>query len=176
MDLQGAPNFRGCYQCMKCSAGCPVVSFMDYKPHQVIQMVGLEMIAPLLSSRTIWVCASCYTCSTRCPNEVNVAGIIDRLRQAALHENAEVAEKDVLLFHKAFLNDIRAYGRIHELSMMARYKVTARRYLDDMKLGWRMFARGKLRLFPSLVRDRRGVARLFGEEGRGKVKSHEKPA
>ena len=166
MEAQMLSEVRDCYQCQKCSAGCPVVSFMDYKPHQVIQMVNLGQLDPLLSSKTIWVCASCYTCSTRCPNEVNVAGVMDGLRERALAEKATPAEERVRLFHRAFLDDVRTYGRLHELSMMARYKMATRTYFDDMRLGWRMFTRGKLRLFPSFVRNRKEIARLFAKENR----------
>lgn len=150
-----------CFQCSKCSAGCPVVSFMDYKPHQVIQMVNLGMIGDLLSSRTIWVCASCYSCSTRCPNDVDVAKVMDWLRQKAGSEKIPPAEKEIALFHKCFLQSIRAFGRVHELSLMARYKLAAGKYLDDMELGWKMFARGKLRLLPARARNRKEIADLF---------------
>ncbi len=156
-------RFHDCFQCAKCSAGCPVVSFMDYKPHQVIQMVNLGMADRLLSSRTIWVCASCYTCSTRCPNDVDVAKVMDWLRQTAIREKAVPAEREVALFHEAFLGSIRAFGRVHELSLMARYKVAAKRYLDDMGLGWKMFAKGKLRLRPARVRERKEITRIFAE-------------
>src|SRR5208282_6933922 len=142
MEAQALSTVRDCYQCQKCSAGCPVASFMDYKPHQVMQMVNLGTIVPLLASHTIWICASCYTCSTRCPNEVNVAGVMDSLRQRALSEKVVIAEEKVRLFHRAFLEDVRTFGRIHELSMMARYKMATRTYFDDMRLGWRMFSRG----------------------------------
>ena len=150
-----------CFQCSKCSAGCPVVSFMDYKPHQVIQMVNLGMIDDLLSCRTIWVCASCYSCSTRCPNDVDVARVMDWLRQKALAEKTPPAEKEVALFHKSFLQSIQTFGRVHELSLMARYKLAAKKYRDDAGLGWKMFARGKLRLLPARVKNRKQITDLF---------------
>jgi heterodisulfide reductase subunit C2 len=157
---------RDCFQCQKCSAGCPVAPFMDFKPHQVIQMVNLGRIAPLLASHAIWICASCYTCSTRCPNEIDVAGVFDELRRRSVSEKTTPAETGVRLFHQAFLSDIRTYGRVHELSMMARYKLATRRYLDDARLGWLMFLRGKLKLLPSIVKSRRAMARLFAENDR----------
>ena len=150
-----------CFQCQKCSAGCPVAFAMDYKPHQVIQMVSLGMEDRLLACKTIWICASCYTCSTRCPNDIDVAGIMDRLRQTALKTHVPPAERDVPLFHKAFLDSIRSHGRVHELSMMVRYKMATRRYFDDMKLGWKLFTKGKLRLFPARVADRKGIKDVF---------------
>ncbi len=166
MESHAALNVEECYQCQKCSAGCPVAAFMDYKPHQVIQMVALGMTQPLLSSHTIWICASCYTCTTRCPNEVNVAAVIDRLRQTALEESIPPAEARTVLFHRAFLQSVRSYGRIHELSMMTRYKSASKTYFADMRLGLGMFRRGKLRLVPSFVKGRKEVSRLFPKENR----------
>ena len=156
-------NTEACFGCQKCSAGCPVALHMDYKPHQVMQMLALGMYDRLLACKTIWVCASCYTCSTRCPNDIDVAAVMDRLRQRALREGVVPAEKDVPLFHRAFLDSIRAHGRVHELSMMARYKMATHRYLDDMKLGFKMFTKGKLKLLPSRITDRNRIKDMFSK-------------
>ncbi len=94
---------QDCYQCQKCSAGCPVAFAMDYKPNQIMQMVSLGMKERVLSCKTIWVCASCYTCSTRCPNDIDIAKVMDWLRQTAIREGVPPAEKEVALFHSTFL-------------------------------------------------------------------------
>ena len=156
-------NVQDCYQCQKCSAGCPVAFAMDYKPNQIMQMIALGMKDRVLSSKTIWVCASCYTCSTRCPNDIDIAGVMDWLRQSALREGVVPAEKEVPLFHAALLDSIRSHGRVYELGMMARYKMKTGRLLDDMKLGWKMFRKGKLKLFPSGVKRKKEVTELFRE-------------
>jgi heterodisulfide reductase subunit C len=156
-------NIQDCYQCQKCSAGCPVAFAMDYKPNQIMQMVLLGMKERVLSCKTIWVCASCYTCSTRCPNDIDIAGVMDWLRQSALREGIVPAEKEVPLFHAAFLDSIRTHGRVYELGMMARYKMKTGKFFDDMKLGWKMFTKGKLKLFPSGVRKKREITELFRE-------------
>jgi len=174
VEPSGSPHFssfaefahvQDCFQCQKCSAGCPVAFAMDYKPNQVIQMISLGMKDRLLASRTIWICASCYTCSTRCPNEIDIAGVMDWLRRTALKENMVTAEKAIPLFHAAFLDSVRAHGRVHELSMMVLYKMKTRRYFDDMKLGWKMFVKGKLRIFISKIKSRQEVAGLFVSPG-----------
>ena len=154
-------NVQDCYQCQKCSAGCPVAFAMDYKPNQVMQMVLLGMKERVLSCKTIWVCASCYTCSTRCPNDIDIAKVMDWLRQSALREGVVPAEKEVALFHAAFLDSIRSHGRVHELGMMARYKMKTGKFFDDFKLGWKMFSRGKLKLLPSGVRKKKEITELF---------------
>ena len=154
-------NIQDCYQCQKCSAGCPVAFAMDYKPNQVMQMVLLGMKERLLACKTIWVCASCYTCSTRCPNDIDIAGVMDWLRQTALREGVDPADREVPLFHAALLDSIRSHGRVYELGMMARYKMKTGKFLEDFKLGWKMFSRGKLKLFPAGVRKKKEITELF---------------
>ncbi|MGC8811840.1 MAG: 4Fe-4S dicluster domain-containing protein, partial [bacterium] len=80
-----------CYQCQKCSAGCPLALEMDIKPHQIIHLLALGQKERALASRTIWICASCYTCSTRCPNDIDIAGVMDWLRQTAMKEGIKPA-------------------------------------------------------------------------------------
>jgi heterodisulfide reductase subunit C2 len=73
-----------CYQCGKCSAGCPMAAHMDILPNQVIRMAQLGMQQKLLASRTIWTCVSCLTCNSRCPKNIRIAEVIESLRQTAL--------------------------------------------------------------------------------------------
>ncbi len=156
-----ALHVQDCYQCQKCSAGCPVAFAMDYKPNQIMQMVSLGMKDRVLSSRTIWVCASCYTCSTRCPNDIDIAKVMDWLRQTGTREGVPPAEKEVALFHSTFLQAIRAHGRVHELSLMARYKQKTGKWMEDFKLGWNMFIKGKLKLLPSGIRGKKELKGFF---------------
>lgn len=158
-------HVQDCYQCQKCSAGCPVAFAMDYRPNQIMQMVSLGLAEKALASRTIWVCASCYTCSTRCPNDIDIAGVMDWLRQSALRRGVAPAEKEVPLFHAAFLDSVRTHGRIHELGMMARYKKSTGKLFADFKLGWKMFVRGKLKILPPRVKAKKEIAALFSKPG-----------
>ncbi len=73
-----------CYQCGKCSAGCPMAAHMDILPNQVIRMAQLGMQQKLLASRTIWTCVSCLTCNSRCPKNIRIAEVIESLRETAL--------------------------------------------------------------------------------------------
>ena len=73
-----------CYQCAKCSAGCPVVAAMDLLPHQVIRYLQLELLGELEESRTPWICASCFTCAARCPRDLDLARLMEGVRLAVL--------------------------------------------------------------------------------------------
>jgi ferredoxin len=84
-ELSGE-NINSCYQCGKCTAGCPVALEMDYTPRQIIRMVQLGMKEEVLKCSTIWLCASCVTCTARCPREVDLAKIMDALRILARRE------------------------------------------------------------------------------------------
>ncbi len=87
-ELSGQ-NLLVCYQCGKCSAGCPAVHEMDILPNQIIRFAQMGLKEELLASRAIWVCASCMTCNVRCPKGINIAEIIEALRQILLRQRMD---------------------------------------------------------------------------------------
>jgi len=86
-DLCGE-NLFGCYQCGTCSAGCPFIDDMDIAPDEVIRHVVLDK-KEVLNSKTIWLCASCYTCAERCPRDINLTKVMEALRQIILRKNID---------------------------------------------------------------------------------------
>jgi heterodisulfide reductase subunit C len=82
-------NLMNCYQCGKCSAGCPVVEAMDILPNQIIRLVQLGLVQEALDSKTIWLCASCITCTSRCPKGVDVARVMEALRAIILRRQGD---------------------------------------------------------------------------------------
>jgi len=85
-------NLYSCYQCGKCSGGCPSVSEMDLLPNQVIKLLQLGMLDDASTSNTMWICASCFTCSVRCPKGVDLAKVMEALRQISLRKNVDYVE------------------------------------------------------------------------------------
>ena len=78
-----------CYQCGMCSAGCPVAFSMDILPRQVIRLVQLGLEADIAKSRTIWLCASCLTCSVRCPRGLDLAKVMEAVKLINLRKNID---------------------------------------------------------------------------------------
>ena len=161
-----------CYQCYKCSAGCPVSLNMDMLPHQVIRSVLFNQKERALSSKTIWICASCETCTTRCPNEIDIARVMDVLRQIRVEGGGDLGEPTILAFHQAFLKSIKKSGRIHELTMIGNYtrmsgglrgKIKTGEWKNDLKLGMKMFLRGKLKIVYFKSKGTREVRKLFDQ-------------
>jgi len=87
-ELSGQ-DLLSCYQCGKCSAGCPSISLMDLLPNQVIRYAQLGFIDELINGKTIWTCASCMTCNVRCPKGISIAEIMESLRQIFLRQHKD---------------------------------------------------------------------------------------
>ena len=152
-----------CYQCGKCTAGCPISFEMDYPPHQIIRGVQVGSRSTVLSSRTIWLCAACETCSTRCPQDVDPAGVMNALRQIAYAEDIRSPEWDIPLFHSLFLRSIRRFGRTFEVGVLGLYKLSSGRLVKDLSLVPKMLRKGKLGLLPPGNRESRDVKEIFTE-------------
>jgi len=90
-ELSGQ-KLLACYQCGRCSAGCPAVSEMDILPNQVIRFAQLGLKDELLESKSVWVCASCYTCNVRCPKGIKIAEVMEAVRQILLRKRCDHVE------------------------------------------------------------------------------------
>ena len=152
-----------CYQCGKCSAGCPVRNYMEDSPNQVIRYVQLGFDDEALHSSTPWLCASCLTCSSRCPQNFDIAKFMDAVREVALEMEIDVKEKDVKKFHEAFLNQIKKNGKAFEFGMVREYKLKSLNLFQDVELFPEMLISGKLKLLPHKVKDIKKVKKVFDE-------------
>lgn len=147
---ENGQNVNLCYQCGKCAAGCPVSYLMDYKPAQLMHAIRLGMDDLVLNSKTPWLCASCETCTTRCPQEVEVAEVMDAVKIIGRRRGIKPAVPEVAAFHNATMMNIKYFGRMYELGMIADWKLRTLRFAQDMKLGMKMFKKGKLKMIPSI--------------------------
>jgi heterodisulfide reductase subunit C len=144
-------NVNMCYQCGKCAAGCPVSYAMDYPPAQLIHAIRLGLDSVVLNSRSMWLCAACETCTTRCPQDVDIAKVMDAAKIIAIRRKVKPAVGSVRAFHKAVLANLRCFGRMWEAGMIVSLKIRTRDWFKDMELGQRMFRKGKLKLLPTFT-------------------------
>jgi heterodisulfide reductase subunit C len=140
---------------------------MDLMPNQVMRMVQLGLMDEVLRSKTIWICASCQTCTTRCPNDIDIAHVMDALRQLSRQNGTPPAEPDVVKFHDAFLDSVRRHGRVFELGMVGRFKLATMNLFGDTKVAIEMLKRGKMKFLPSNVKGKREVREMFNKEREG---------
>jgi len=158
-------DVRECYQCGKCTAGCPMVQFMDLTPSQVMRLAQIgdaEAVETLLTSTTLWSCVGCLTCTQRCPKELDPAAVMDALREIAYEEGLVPADqRKVLRFHQAFLETVKHAGRMSEVPLTALYKTLSGDFFSDVTLAPAMLLRGKLPLIPKVISGRKEVGRIF---------------
>ena len=164
-------NLAKCFQCRKCSSGCPVVASMDITPSRMIRGILAGQREQALNSRTIWLCASCYTCSTRCPNDIDFARVADCLRTLSVRQRRPAALERIAALHREFLADVRRRGRIHEPTFLSWFKLRTLDFFTDLELGIAMFFKGKLPLFPRGVKDRKAIRAAFELEKKAAAES-----
>ncbi len=117
-------NLSACYQCRRCAAGCSVGDETDYfTPNLLIRMVVLGDRDQALSNQLVWKCVSCYTCGTRCPNDIQTARITETLKKMAKEEHLEPLQPKIADFHDAFVHSGLRWGRVNEMEFMGAYEM-----------------------------------------------------
>lgn len=149
----------GCYQCQKCTAGCPVVPWTDIGPARLVELLLAGREEEVLASNRLWLCLHCGTCAARCPNGVDIGEITAELKQKAWRQ--QIAPPIPLpAFYQSFLASVARWGRVYELGMLLGYKLRTGRWLDDMVLGVQLLRQGQLSLLPHSIQGRSEVAAL----------------
>lgn len=152
-------NVYLCYQCKKCTSGCPAVEHFDLSPHRLMRALQLGQREEVLNSKTIWLCAACEACTTRCPQGLSVPLAVDSLRMAALREGIKPAVPSIPMFYSAALRGIKIFGRMYEAGLMAELylRMALSGHLDfnqflskDLKVALRMLKTGKMTPLPPL--------------------------
>lgn len=168
---------RRCFQCDRCATGCPMASYMQHTPNELFRLIQLGDRKSVLSSNGFWFCVSCYTCSVRCPNDIDIAHVMDTLRELSLREGCTPALPQARDFHELFLNCVRRSGRVSELELMAHYilkhatrglhlrqpaagedRQSGRSLVAWAALGWELLRKRRLDLWP---RRAASLRRLF---------------
>jgi heterodisulfide reductase subunit B len=152
IEEETGENSYLCYQCVKCTSGCPLAEHFDYTPNEIMRAIqfGLDEI---LSSRTIWLCASCQVCTTRCPQGLDIAKIMDHLMMIARRRGIKPAIPEVESFLKVFHRNTKLLGRAYEAGLIVETNLRAMDPLKDVfDLGLPMIMKGKIKFLPALAR------------------------
>lgn len=159
-----------CYQCGKCSAGCPMASSFDLMPRQIVHLMHLGDMDSILKSKTIWLCASCHTCVERCPHDIDIPTLIEKSRIEAQKQGI-AAQRNVRLFNDIFMETVRGFGKSQEVILEGAYNVMSGRLLQDMKHVPEMLQKEVVRPELNAVQNKEDVRRIMKEcEEGGAVK------
>lgn len=166
VQLESRQNLNRCFACSKCTAGCPVASDMEFGPHRILQMVRFGIKQRVLASRDIWLCAGCETCGTRCPNDIDVAQMMDGLRRVSIAEGIRNPASDVADFHRIFYSLVKAFGRMHEVSLLGLFKLRSRDLFGDLEAGAQLLVKGKIPVIPERIKGAAKLRRMMTREKR----------
>ncbi len=146
-------NVYLCYQCVKCTSGCTVASYFDWQPNQIMRAVQLGQEDIALESKTPWLCSSCLTCSTRCPQGLDITAIMEFLTRESLDRGIKPKVPGTNQFNKAFMREINLWGRSYEPGLMAELIMhNPRSIVDDFQLYLKFFQKGKVGFLPHPTR------------------------
>ncbi len=145
MKMPGGEKILACIQCGSCAGGCPTRHAMDYSPMQIMKMINLGMKKEVLSSSTIWLCSSCFTCTTRCPRDINFTSLAMSLKNKAIQDNL-VKDGSTVKFHKSFFQVVDKYVRSYEpeLFLNTMNLKDVKSVLRNAGLGIRLLKKGKM--------------------------------
>lgn len=160
LEQEAGTQVSLCYQCGNCSAGCPAAFAMDYPPREIIRLLQLNMLDEAINSNSIWVCATCETCSERCPRGVDIASLMDTLRREALRQG-KTGDNKVAAFNAAFLRSVKFLGRTYEAGILLQHNAVTMQPFKDANLGLPMMKRGKISILPARIKGRDQMKKIF---------------
>ena len=161
--IPGGERLNRCIQCGTCSGSCPVTYAMDYSPRQVIAMFRAGAVEPLLDSRTIWICASCYQCTARCPAEIKITDLLYALKRLALRKRILPRKWPVYALSEVFAEMVRKHGRNHESGLLLRFYLRSepKRLITGLGDAWALWRHGRLPARPHRIKDLEGLRKII---------------
>jgi heterodisulfide reductase subunit C len=161
--IPASERIKRCIQCGTCTGSCPVSYAMDISPRQLIALFRAGEIETIMKSRSIWICASCYACSTRCPSGIKITDIIYALKRTAMEKSYPTGAHHVQTLATLFIDNLMRYGRLHEGTLIRRFytKTGVFRLFGFLPLVWKMHKTKRLALFPKRIKGHRSLSRII---------------
>jgi len=155
--IPGGEKIKECIQCGTCSASCPTSYAMDYTPREIIAALRAGLLERVLKSNTVWLCASCYSCTVRCPSGIKVTDIMYELKRLAIEFGLTPKEVKAPVVSRLFVDIVDKYGRISETELVAKFmlKTNPLSTLKMIPRASKLFLRGRLPLIPHRIRGTR---------------------
>lgn len=161
----GCEGLSHCIQCGNCSGICPVSIYMDYPPRKIIAMVREGFKDEVLSSKTIWLCASCYACAADCPQNIKITDIMYKLKRMAIKEGKYPKKIATAVLAKTFYNMLRSSGRNTEswLVLTLWLKTSIMKMFTNAGFGLSLMSKGRLSFGKEEIKNKDSFHRLLEE-------------
>lgn len=164
-NIPGGESLKKCIQCGTCTGTCPVSYTMDITPREIIALFRAGDIESILSSRTIWICASCYSCTVRCPQGVKVTDILYTLKRLAIENEIFPKRFPVYALSNAFVKFTNMFGRSYEPGLILVYylRTNPLKLFGMLPLFLKMAPRGRIGLMPHKIKGKKNFSKILKE-------------
>jgi heterodisulfide reductase subunit C2 len=166
LEVLTGENALLCDQCKKCTLGCPSAYTMRMKPHELMRAVQLGLSEEIYWSGTIWVCLSCETCNTRCPQGINILRLINGLREGTKKVDYYNPYPAVPTLHRIFMAMVSRFGRVYPLGLALLTHLAMLTPLKDIDMAAPMLRRAKLKLLPDKSRGVKELRQVMARIGK----------
>lgn len=152
-----------CQQCGTCSASCPTSDRMDYSPREIIAALRAGLLDRVLNSNTVWLCASCYSCTVRCPAGIKFTDVMYELKRMGDKYGFSSRKSPTAKMAKCFVKTIDLHGRNAEGELLARYYLSTNpfRAFSQLWFSLRMLIRGRIPFLPHGIKEVRNLRRMI---------------
>lgn len=168
-----------CIQCGTCTASCPTAFAMDYNPRQMLHMIQLGMYEDVLTSKTFWLCTTCYSCTVRCPRGISITETFQALKRRSLDKGVE-KKVDSARFYQSVMDVVKRTGRMHETETMVRWMLNPQvlkenpfRAFSFASLGMALLRKGKMPLVSHKISGVDQVQAMFDKAAEIKARKEE---
>jgi len=153
----------GCIQCGTCSATCPLSHYMDFTPRRIIAMTREGFKDEVLHCATIWLCASCYSCTVECPREIHITDVMYALKREAIAAGAYPKRFPIPVLAREFFNQVTREGRNSESRLLVRLYAKTNPFaaLKNAALGIKLFLKGRMPLRADSIKDKTTLRKLM---------------
>ena len=163
MSVPGCEQLETCIQCGTCSGVCPLSIYMDYTPRQVMALTRGDFKNEVLESHTIWLCASCYACTTECPREIRITDIMYELKQRAIKAGIYPKRFPIPVLAREFSEMVKKHGRITEMLLVMRLflKTNPLAAMSNWRMGIDLLRTGRFSLVTEKIKQQGDIARML---------------
>jgi quinone-modifying oxidoreductase subunit QmoC len=163
MSVPGCEELEHCIQCGTCSGVCPLSIYMDHSPRQVMELTRSDFKNEVLTSLTIWLCASCYACTTECPRHIRITDIMYELKQRAIKEGVYPKRFTIPVLAQEFTKMVKDHGRVNEtlLASIMFMKTDPLAAMGMAGLGIGLMRTGRFSIMPESIEGKEQIARIF---------------
>lgn len=127
-------------------------AWMDLKPAQLMHSICLNREQQVLESKAIWLCLACETCAARCPQHVNPSAAMTAARLLALRRGIKPSVKEVGIYYRGFVDNMRLNGKIHDSSVAGFTQLFTGQLMENLPLAWKLLLRGRVKPPPLPLR------------------------